>query len=129
MTQKFTLFETKAGWMGIAGVSAGIRKVILPVPNRESALKAITDSDKIKMEYSEEAFLEAKTALTEYFDGKRTDLDISLDLNGSFRTAFVLFAVPSGAVESPQRGDHDRQHNLWRYACSGITLHTVRDAG
>jgi len=82
MTLKFTIFETKTGWMGIAGTSAGIRKVIFPMPDRESALKAIVDSHKLEMEYSEEAFLEAKTALTEYFDGKRIDFQISVDLDG-----------------------------------------------
>ena len=82
MTLKFTLFETKSGWMGITGTSAGIRRIILPMSDRKSALKAIVNSHKFEMEHSEEAFLEAKTALTEYFDGKRIDFNIPLDLDG-----------------------------------------------
>ena len=81
MTPKFTLFETKAGWMGIAGTSAGICKVILPISDRESALKAIIDSHKLEMEYSQEAFLDVKNALMEYFDGKRIDFQFPLDLD------------------------------------------------
>ena len=80
MFLKFGIFETNMGWMGIAGTSTGIRKVIFPTQNKESVVEAIANGCE---EISEEpCFSEIKDNFIRYFKGQRVDFSFPLDLDG-----------------------------------------------
>ena len=105
---KFTVFETDMGWMGIAGTSAGICKVTLPISDKAFALIAITDEESYEdgtvhrmisrtslshvfmnlmsenNESPEENGLlsDVKDAMIKYFKGERVDFPFPIDLKG-----------------------------------------------
>jgi methylated-DNA-[protein]-cysteine S-methyltransferase len=108
MALDVTVFNTEMGWMGIAGTSAGICKVTLPMPNKASAFIAITDEESYdhgivhrrisRNSYSrtfaklmeddtespeENGLLsDVKDAMIKYFKGQRVDFSFPLDLKG-----------------------------------------------
>jgi methylated-DNA-[protein]-cysteine S-methyltransferase len=79
---RFTVFETEMGWLGIAGTSIGISKLTLPMRNRESAVKSITESNNPEIDSSEEAyFSDAIDSLKKYFKGQKVNFSLPLDLD------------------------------------------------
>jgi len=108
MALDVTVFNTEMGWMGIAGTSAGICKVTLPIPDKAFAFIAITDEESYEHgtvhrminrtsfshvfmnlmsennESPEENGLlsDVKDAMIKYFKGERVDFPFPLDLKG-----------------------------------------------
>ncbi|MEK7396656.1 MAG: MGMT family protein [Candidatus Poribacteria bacterium] len=110
MAVKFTIFETEMGWIGIAGTKKGIRRAILPQPDKESAYMDIINLEDYDKEWRMYEFArlfpedaqyakilekvkslkikqpdwmaKIKEALINYFKGQKIDFPFLLDLSG-----------------------------------------------
>ena len=90
MTESVDFYESKAGWLKIVASEKGL-KAISFVKNPQSALaKRTTPSDLT---------LKTKWQLEEYFDGRRTEFTVPLDLQGTpFQKKVwkALLSIPYG---------------------------------
>ncbi len=99
----YILFETGLGWMGVAGSTAGLRRIVLPCPSPEAVLgltlegfdQAIADSS---------SFGDLPRRLERFFEGEVVSFDDELDLVMAtpFRRAVweATRSVPYGETRS-----------------------------
>ena len=78
----YTVFDTRFGWVAIAGSQAGLRRLTLPQETPDKALKLIADlvpqSAAKASDFSEVIF-----QLQRYFEGKKVDFSEKLDLQSA----------------------------------------------
>lgn len=99
----YTVFETTAGWVGIMGSVAGLRRATLPQPSKHAAYIALGNGLKDAQETPRRY-----TSLTEryqaYFQGQPVDFADTLDLSGAtpFQRAVWQSAgeIPFGQTRS-----------------------------
>ena len=78
----YVIFETAAGWVGIMGSAAGLRRATLPQPSKRTACIALGDG----LEDARETlprFAGLMERYRAYFQGRRVDFAASLDLPGA----------------------------------------------
>ena len=99
----FILFRTRLGWMGLVGGEKGVQRIYLPEPSREDLRQRIGEEFPESREGSQ--FLEqAKKEILEYFEGRRTQFGMDLDLSSA--TPFqrkvyqLMLAIPFGEVHT-----------------------------
>ena len=103
MKSSFVVFRTKLGWMGLVGNERGVQRIYLPEPSREDLGERIIREFPGGREGSH-ALGEAKKEILEYFDGKRKEFEIPLDL--SCATPFqqkvyqAMLAIAFGRVQT-----------------------------
>ncbi|HJX12651.1 MAG TPA: methylated-DNA--[protein]-cysteine S-methyltransferase [Dehalococcoidales bacterium] len=73
----YTVFRTAAGWMGLLGSGAGLRRVVLPQGSESEVRRALGD-DAI---FSPDFFTDIVARLTAYFEGERVDFRDKLDFS------------------------------------------------
>ncbi len=103
MEKAFILFRTKLGWMGLVGREEGVQRIYLPEPSREDLRQRIGKEFPDHREGAQ--FLEqAKEEILEYFDGRRTQFGMPLDLSTATpfqRKAYqLMLAIPFGKVHT-----------------------------
>jgi methylated-DNA-[protein]-cysteine S-methyltransferase len=80
----FVLFPTHLGWMGLVGSQDGVKKVFLPQADRDSILHQIDAEYNLKKsDTTSNSFEDLIQRLQQYLDGKRTEFQDKLDLNGA----------------------------------------------
>ncbi len=81
----YTIFYTDAGWVGLQGSKAGLRRVVLPRPSEEevAAILAVSPENVIQ---SQHLFSELVERLKAYFTGKKVEFKDKLDISDA--TAF-----------------------------------------
>jgi methylated-DNA-[protein]-cysteine S-methyltransferase len=108
------IFKAPVGWMGVAASPRGVCEIILPQPSRshvEKKLAQASANGHAKGTHPEADLLavralvaRAKGQLVEYFEGRRRDLDVPLDLDcGSpfqRRVWRAIARIPHGRVRS-----------------------------
>jgi methylated-DNA-[protein]-cysteine S-methyltransferase len=97
------IFETRFGWMGLAGGAGGIQRIYLPVPEREQASELIRKHFPSLRE-SVDLFESEIAQIEEYFAGERKEFQFSLDFSSATpfqRRAYeILLMIPFGEVRS-----------------------------
>jgi methylated-DNA-[protein]-cysteine S-methyltransferase len=79
----YTVFKTKAGWMGLLSSSAGLQRTTLPQPSKNDALTALKISDARK---NSRLFQDLIQRLKHYFNGQHVTFPDRLDIGKA--TAF-----------------------------------------
>ena len=107
-----TVFDTRLGWCGVAASKAGVRHVVLPLPDRRAALFAlkclgiskVEEVSDVSRTLSISSLLKAVSALQAYFRGDSPSLDFPLDLSGispfDRRVLKVTKKIPYGATRT-----------------------------
>jgi len=75
----YKIFNTPAGWMGIAGSGLGLRRVVLPQPALEDAQRILGDVMRNSSE-GRQRYDPLIERLIMFFQGKRVDFNDELDL-------------------------------------------------
>src|SRR5688572_5148615 len=112
-TKPHLLFQTTAGWMGIAASGSGIHAIVLPRPSRravESLLAGRPEtngrqrSSRGDSQDTGALLAEAQSQLLAFMAGERRTLDLPIDLSGgsSFqrRVWRAILKIPYGRVRS-----------------------------
>lgn len=105
MAIKYTTFETKIGWIGIAGTEKGIIRTTLPLPNKESVLKVFIELHEPDIDFSAISyFSDAVDMFTRYFNGQKVNFSLPIDLGGytDFQIAVweITKTIPYGELRS-----------------------------
>ena len=99
----YTVFETAAGWVGIMGSAAGLRRATLPQPSKHEAYISLGDGLKDARE-TPPRFAGLIERYQAYFNGHRVDFTDALDLAGAtlFQRAVWRAAggIPYGQTRS-----------------------------
>ncbi len=77
--QYYVIFNTAAGWVGLMGSTAGLKRSTLPQPSREKAISAL-GIDINKTALSQEYFKHLIKQFQDYFKGRRVDFPEKFDL-------------------------------------------------
>lgn len=78
----YAVFATAAGWCGVAGSDGGLRRTVLPQPDRDEAELLITEGlDGAVAEPG--CFADFIRRFTAYFEGQAADFPDKIDLSGS----------------------------------------------
>lgn len=100
---KYAVFESRFGWMALAGSEKGLKGVALPQSSPESALDRLT-SRLAEAEPDSQFFAGLIERLKRYFEGDRVFFPDSLDLSGArpFSSAVwkLTQAIPYGETRS-----------------------------
>lgn len=78
----YTIFKTRAGWLGLAGSGAGLRRVVLPQPSDVKAAALLGDIIK-EAKPSASFFIDLTSRLQAYFSGENADFPDKLDFSGA----------------------------------------------
>jgi len=99
----YTVFETAAGWVGIMGSAAGLRRATLPQPSKHEACISLGDGLEDARE-TPPRFAGLIERYQAYFNGKRVVFPDTLDLAGAtpFQRAVWRAAgdIPYGQTRS-----------------------------
>jgi methylated-DNA-[protein]-cysteine S-methyltransferase len=80
--QYYVIFNTSAGWVGLLGSDAGLKRTTLPQTSRKKAIAALgVNADKTTL--SQEHFKDPVRRFKDYFSGRRAEFPDKLDLQGS----------------------------------------------
>ncbi len=74
----YTVFKTKAGWVGILGSSTGLRRTTLPLPSKEDA---ITELELDNAKKNTRLFQDLIQRFKHYFTGREVEFPDKLDLS------------------------------------------------
>jgi len=97
------IFETRFGWMGLAGGKGGIQRIYLPVAEKEQA------SELVRRDFSSwreiaDFFKKEIAQIDEYLSGKRKEFQVTLDFSSATpfqrRVYEILLTIPFGEVRS-----------------------------
>ena len=103
MEVSYTLFETELGWMGVAGSTAGLRRIVLPLPSPE-AVRQLTLEGFPEAMGDASFFGDLPERLRRYFKGELVSFDDELDLAPAtpFRRAVweATRSIPYGETRS-----------------------------
>jgi len=103
MKSAFTIFRVEPGWMGLVGNERGVQRIYLPEGEEEKLRRRIL-LDFPAIQEGAGYLGKAKKELTEYFSGRRAQLDFPLDLSAA--TPFqkkvykVMATIPYGEVRT-----------------------------
>ncbi len=99
----YVVFETKAGWIGIMGSAAGLRRDTLPQPSKHEAYVSLGD-DLTSAQEAPPRFAGLVDRYQAYFNGQRVEFADVLDLTGAtpFQRAVWRAAgdIPYGQTRS-----------------------------
>jgi len=95
MKSHYTIFQVKPGWMGLVGNEKGVQRIYLPGLSREDLL------ERIRREFPESeegaGFLEGpRKELVEYFEGRREQFEMPLDLSRATPFQKRAYGIMSG---------------------------------
>lgn len=99
----YSIFRTKAGWVGLEYSEAGLRRLVLPVAKQDNVKKQLLVAKEgrfVNRDYPGDLIYKIKS----YFDGKPVHFDCQLDLSSA--TAFqrsvwkAIMNIPRGQVRS-----------------------------
>jgi methylated-DNA-[protein]-cysteine S-methyltransferase len=76
----YTVFKTKAGWAGILGSSAGLRRTALPEPTKEAAIAELKIDDAKK---NNRFFHDLIQRFKHYFAGRQVEFPDKLDISSA----------------------------------------------
>jgi len=103
MKFKYTVIETKGGWLGLMRSPRGIVKTTLPQSSQKMAVDLLT-GELAQAELSPAHFMSLSDELQSYFNGKRTQFSCKLDLTGATpffkRVLEITRSIPYGEVRS-----------------------------
>ena len=104
MLKKFyAIFQTEAGWTGLAGSSSGICRTTLPEKSREVAFQALALSGEVQ-ESSSDYFTGLIQTFINYYVGLPVEFRVQIDFSGlsSFQKAVyqAAMAIPYGETRS-----------------------------
>jgi methylated-DNA-[protein]-cysteine S-methyltransferase len=74
----YTVFDTKAGWIGLSGSLNGLARTTLPQKSREEAIVSL-GSTAVKAICSNEYFYEPMQKIKAFFTGSKIDFNEMLD--------------------------------------------------
>jgi methylated-DNA-[protein]-cysteine S-methyltransferase len=74
----YAIFKTKAGWVGILGSTAGLRRTTLPQPSKENAIIALEIADA---RHNNRFFQDLMHRIKQYFTGHHVDFPDRLDIS------------------------------------------------
>jgi methylated-DNA-[protein]-cysteine S-methyltransferase len=77
----YAVFQTTAGWAGLLGSKAGLRRVILP-QSSEKQVKNLLAVDSYQAVSSDKLFQDLIERLQAYYEGHPVDFDDKLDFSG-----------------------------------------------
>lgn len=95
-------FETKLGWVAIAGPEGKIARMNLPVPTRQAAVEAVMEGNKPEFVETEHDFSGEAERIAAYLAGERVQFQCELDVphSGNFdrRVWAAAREIPYGDV-------------------------------
>lgn len=97
---KYTVFSTEMGWMGLVSTCQGIYASVLPQRSKHEAEKLLFEKVPFKPELDDDHFSSLQEILKDYFLGKKSGIKCSIDW--SWATPFqkkileAVLAVPAG---------------------------------
>ncbi|HUV03564.1 MAG TPA: methylated-DNA--[protein]-cysteine S-methyltransferase [Armatimonadota bacterium] len=83
MAGVYYVFETRLGWVGIAGADGGIQRLVLPLPSKRQAEKAVKEGMREQLVESKHDFSGEAARLRAYFRGERVKFKCEVDAAGS----------------------------------------------
>ncbi len=102
-----TIFDTHFGWCGVAASKAGVRHVLLPLPDRRAvlfALKRLGIPATKGAKGASSSLLKAVSTVRAYFQGDSPSFDFPLDLSDispfERRVLKVTRKIPYGATRT-----------------------------
>ena len=102
--KKYSVFQTKMGWVGIAGSDGKLSDLELPRPTREEAESALKEGIEGTLVESEHDFSGLAERIAAYLEGKRVQFECELDVShaGSFdrRVWAAAREIPYGEMET-----------------------------
>jgi methylated-DNA-[protein]-cysteine S-methyltransferase len=78
----YVIFKTSAGWMGLLGSAAGLKRTTLPQTSQEQAITAL-DIDTNKVILSQKYFKDLVKQFQDFFKGRHVDFQEKHDLSQS----------------------------------------------
>jgi methylated-DNA-[protein]-cysteine S-methyltransferase len=78
----YTVFHVKAGWVGLLGSGAGLRRTTLPQSSEPEACRLLGNSME-RATSSPQRFKDIIARFRDYFDGHKVDFPDKLDLSGA----------------------------------------------
>lgn len=81
MSKLFYVFETRMGWVGIAGREGSVSDLRLPKPTRSEAVLAISEGTSERPVESKDDFLGIANDIGDYFSGRRVEIRCGVDLS------------------------------------------------
>jgi methylated-DNA-[protein]-cysteine S-methyltransferase len=103
MEKNGAVFETAFGWMGLVRGPAGIQRIFLPVPERES-IRGEMRRRFPSFRENRDSFNNEIAQIEEYFAGERKTFRFLLDFSGATpfqRSVYeILLRIPFGEVRS-----------------------------
>jgi len=78
----YVIFHTAAGWAGILGSAAGLRRIILPRNSAAEVQQQLGDIVEHSVQ-SSQPYEDLMMRLKDYFNGNRVDFPDRLDLSGT----------------------------------------------
>jgi methylated-DNA-[protein]-cysteine S-methyltransferase len=97
-------FETKLGWVAIAGPEGKISRMNLPMPSRQAAVESIQEGNKREFVETDRDFSGEAERIAAYFAGERVQFQCELDVPhaGDFdrRVWAAAREIPYGEVET-----------------------------
>ncbi len=84
---RYTIFETRWGWFGLAASGTGVCRTCLPIPDRDR-VQCVLLADLDKVSFEADLLTELQQQIVAYFEGENVDFstDPAVDLAG--RSAF-----------------------------------------
>ncbi|MBI4312704.1 MAG: methylated-DNA--[protein]-cysteine S-methyltransferase [Chloroflexi bacterium] len=99
----YATIDTPLGWIGVLGSDAGLRRLSLPRPTRDEAVRDLGQEAQ-GAAGAPEQFEDVHRQLEEYFRGERTRFEVRLDMEGYspfFSRAWQACAsIPAGQTKS-----------------------------
>jgi methylated-DNA-[protein]-cysteine S-methyltransferase len=100
---EYAVFKTPAGWCGVAGSAVGLRRAVLPQPDRQAVCLLLTEGLDGAVENTV-SFADFMRRFTAYFEGQAVDFPDALDIGGAtaFQAAVWRTArlIPRGETRS-----------------------------
>ncbi len=106
MEIRYTCFDTPFGWCGLIKGSAGLLRILLPEPQKDSVLDKMRSLYPLFSVYQPEDFLPEQKALGSYFSGGRLHFPFPLDFTGATPFQIEVWKavknIPYGQVRTYQ---------------------------
>jgi methylated-DNA-[protein]-cysteine S-methyltransferase len=79
-SQRYAVFQTSLGWMGVCGSERGLSRLVLPQETYEQALRLLNEDD-YNLDESRSAYDDLVGRLERYFSGQKVDFADTIDLS------------------------------------------------
>jgi methylated-DNA-[protein]-cysteine S-methyltransferase len=98
----YSIFQTRAGWVGLSGSTNGVRRVILPRVSAAEVQELLIGDALEKPDF----FTDLQERFQAYFSGRRVDFPEKLDWTGTTHFQHMVWQaarrIPYGATQSYQ---------------------------